>query len=260
MRKFILFLLILPLFLPLTLLPARAQSGKNYLWDRGGTLTDSQRVQISAKLEKVSAERGCDVAIATVYSLGGRDVQRYAHELYDTHGCGQGSSRDGILLLIAVSEREYAFSTNGFVYESFTNAALDLLQDDLETLLSADDYMGAIEAFIDDCDRLLEMAREGKAYNPFPWIILPISLILGFVIALVSVNSMKRKLRPVRPAADAECYVREGSLNLRDSRDVFLYSTVTKVPRAKSPPPGGPSSGGSRTSSGGSRGGRSGHF
>lgn len=258
MKRIFTLLLLLTLFLTLLSLPAAALNGTVYLRDHGGTLTDPQRERISDKLEKISADRGCDIAVVTVRSLGGRDVQRYAHELYDTHGYGQGDGRDGILLLISVTDREYAFSTNGYVYESFTNAALDLLQDDLESLLSADDYMGAIETFADNCDYLLELARSGKAYNPFPWIIIPISLILGFVIALVSVSSMKRKLRPVHLAADAQNYVREGSLNLRDSRDVFLYSTVTRVPRPKSNPSGGSGSPGG--SSGGSRGGRSGHF
>ncbi len=258
MKKFFPFLLILTLLLLLPALPASALTGTVYLRDHGGTLTDGQRAEISAKLEKISLDRGCDVAVVTLRKLGGRDVQRYAHELYDIHEYGQGSGRDGILLLISVTDREYAFSTNGYVYEHFSDAALDLLQEDLESLLSDDDYMGAIETFADNCDYLLELARAGKDYNPFPWIIIPISLVLGFLIALVSVSTMKRKLKPVHPAADAQSYVREGSLNLRDSRDIFLYSTVTRVPRPKSNSSGG--SGRSGGFSGGSRGGRSGHF
>lgn len=228
-----------------------------YLRDNGDVLTDAEEARLSEKLEKVGRERECDIAVVTVRTLNGRNVQRYAHELYDIHGYGQGSDRDGILLLISVGDREYAFSVNGFAHRSLSEKALDRIEDDVVASLSEDRYAAAIDAFADNCDYLLGLARDGKSYNPFPWVILPISLVLGFLIALVSVNSMKNKLKTVRFAGNAANYVRRDSLVLRDSREIYLYSTVTKIPKPKNNGSGRSSSGGS---SGGSRGGRSGHF
>lgn len=258
MKKFMtifLSLTMLLIFCALAALPVfGASTEQGYLLDNGDVLTDAEEARLSAKLEKVSRESACDVAVITVRGLMGRDVQRYAHELYDTNGYGQ----DGILLLISVTDREYAFSINGFAYRELSDRALDRIEDDVVASLSQDHYAAAIDGFADNCGYLLGLAREGKSYNPFPWIIIPISLILGFVIALFSVSAMKRKLTSVRLAPGAASYVRRDSLALRDCRDLFLYSTVTRVPKPKSNSSGGRSSGG--RSSGGSRGGRSGRF
>ncbi len=262
MKKAYLSVILLTIFAVFTLFSAFPVYGLSYdkilIRDNGNVLPDSRETALSEKLAKVSQDRACDLVVVTVQSLAGRDVQRYAHELYDQNGYGQGSTRDGILLLVSVRDREYAFSFNGFANEKLSNAAMDLLEKDVRKCLSDDDYAGAFDKFADDCDYLLGLARDGKNYNPFPWIIIPISLILGFVIAFVSVSSMKRKLNSVRLAGNAANYVRPGSLHLRDCRDLYLYSTVTRVPKPRDNGSSGRSSGGSR--SGGSRGGRSGRF
>lgn len=253
-------LAILSIFTLFSALPVFGASDEKILIrDNGAVLTDSEVRSLSEKLTKVSRDRECDIAVLIVPSMNDRDALRYAHQLYDRNGYGQGSGKDGILLLIGVEDREYAFSFNGFANDELTGAAKDLIEKKVKQALTKDDYAGAVDAFCAQCDYLLEMARNGESYNPFPWIIIPISLILGFVIALISVNSMKRKLTGVRLAGNATNYVRPNSLNLRDCRDLYLYSTVTRVARPKdSGSSGRSSSGGGR--SGGSRGGRSGRF
>ena len=92
------------------------------------------------------------------------------------------------------------------------------------------------------------------------WLWIPGSILIGLVIAFICVGVMKSKLRTVRSQPAANSYVKAGSMQLREQRDLFLYRTVTKRPKPKS---SGSGSGGSRThssSSGSSHGGRGGKF
>ena len=89
------------------------------------------------------------------------------------------------------------------------------------------------------------------------WI--PISIIVGVVLALIIVGVMKGKLKTVRSQAAANSYMKKDSLNIETSQDLFLYSTVsrTKIEREES------SDGGSSThtsSSGSTHGGGGGKF
>lgn len=56
-----------------------------------------------------------------------------------------------------------------------------------------------------------------------------ISLGLGLVISLVIVLLMKRSMSTVRSAKRADGYVKQDSFSLTEARDIFLYSTVTRV-------------------------------
>lgn len=250
----------LTVFLPVLPMSATGTEGESaYVFDEAGILTDGQITTLNERLATISQKRDCDVLVLTVSYLGRKSAQAYADDYYDQNELGRGSGDDGILLLVSINDREWAISTYGYGIEAFTDAALDRIEDDLLSDLSEDRYYEAFLTYANTADSMLERARAGKPYDPFPWIIVPISLLLGFVIALVCVSTMKGKLKSVRPAVGAANYVRKDSLNLRDCRDVYLYSTVTKVPKPKDN--GGGSGSSTHTSSSGrSHGGRSGRF
>ena len=56
-----------------------------------------------------------------------------------------------------------------------------------------------------------------------------VSFLIALAISLITVLLMKRALNTVRPERAADRYTKEGSFALTECRDVFLYSTVTRV-------------------------------
>ena len=87
---------------------------------------------------------------------------------------------------------------------------------------------------------------------------LVISVAAGAVIAFFATSSMKRKLRTAVPQPAAHAYIREDGVQITKSKDLYLFSSVSRTPRPKNT--GG---GGSRThtSAGGrAHGGRGGKF
>ena len=162
----------------------------------------------------------------------------------------------------------------------FDDAQLEQLSEQFLPDLGAGDYFSAFTAFADGCDVILTEASGQTAFKPdgtgmeshvssrvparkgLPGIWIVISAGIGIVVSLITVGSMKAKLRSVRPQNAAGSYMRSGSFVLTTSRDRFLYRTVTKTPRPKNNSSGG-GGGGSRihvSSSGRSHGGASGRF
>lgn len=95
--------------------------------------------------------------------------------------------------------------------------------------------------------------------EPLSLIWIPVSVIIGFIIALIAVGVMKSKLKTVRFKTTANSYLKKGSLNITDSSDLFLYRTVNRTAKPKD----NEGSGGSSThtsSSGATHGGGSGKF
>ena len=56
-----------------------------------------------------------------------------------------------------------------------------------------------------------------------------VSFALGLILSLVIVLLMKRSMSTVRRAKRADSYVEKNSFSLTEARDIFLYSTVTRV-------------------------------
>lgn len=56
-----------------------------------------------------------------------------------------------------------------------------------------------------------------------------VSLLIGLAVALLIVFLMKRSMSTVRKQKNAGEYVVKNSFQLTESRDIYLYSTVTRV-------------------------------
>ena len=62
-----------------------------------------------------------------------------------------------------------------------------------------------------------------------PLLVVVISLLIGLTVGLTATLLMKRSMSTVRKQKRADSYVKDDSFSLTESRDLFLYSTVTRV-------------------------------
>ena len=263
--------IILPLLLLAVLLPAFgifASDAPDRLADNAELLTGSEQESVREKLDDVSEKYQCDVVVVTAVSLQGKTAEAYADDYFDYNGYGYGSDRSGIMLLVAINERKWAFSPRGEAIHSFTDDGLAYMEEEVLPYLSDDDYAGGFKKFASLCETFLKKAEDGTPYygDNMPKTALPLEVtgavaLGGIALGFGGTAIMKGQLKSVRAKDTATDYVRQGSFQLNRQADTYLYSRVTKVPRPKDTDRGG--GGHSSThmgSSGASHGGRSGSF
>ncbi len=211
--------------------------------DLAGVIGADRLRSLNALADEVSEKYQCDVAVAFVSSLDGRDIVRYSDNFFLDNGYGMGLDRNGILLLISVGDREYNESTHGNAIEAFTDYGLtNYLEPNFLRYISngRDDWAGAAEQFINDAGVLLKQARDGNPYDysapqrehksfreTAPLAAL-ISAVIGFFSGGIPTGAMKRQMKSVEKEYGAANYAR-GGLNLRARDDRFLYANVSKT-------------------------------
>jgi len=232
--------------------------------DGAGLLSADQAAVLETKLEDVSQRQQCDVAVVTVDSLEGKTATEYADDFFDSNGYGQGENRDGILLLVAMGDRDWAISTHGYCIDAFTDAGQKYLVSQFKSDLSDGNYAAAFNTFASQCDDFLTHAKNGQPYTsktlpkaPLSGIWFPIALAVGLLAGFIGTGVMKSDLKTVHRQAAANSYVRAGSMNLSLQQDTFLYNQVT---RAAKPQKSDSDSSTHTSSSGESHGGSSGGF
>ena len=214
------------------------------------------------------------MAIVTISSLDDRSVEEYADDFYDYNGYGFGDDADGILLLVSMDTREWAINTTGLGETIFTDKGQEYITDQFISYLRSGDYYGGFALFAELCDQFIEeYTTTGKAYDygnmpkePFGWFgAICGSLVVGVIAGIIVALSLKSQLTSVKPQAMANAYIRQGSMQITERNDLFLYHNITRVARPKDNDSrsGGGGGGGSSThhsSSGRSHGGSHGHF
>ncbi len=229
-------------------LPAFAAEQKKVVDDEN-ILSDEQEAKLEEKLDELSQRTGHDIVVITVKDFSGSyngNLVDHADAVFKEKGYGQGDSRSGILLLVSDNMHEYAMSVNGDAREVFSEGDLESLENAFFDYLHEEQYYEAFDAFADRCDYII---KYDKRLSPI-WIV--ISLVVGAVVAFIVVNSMTRKHKSVQSERRANNYMLHDTFRLDRSRDVYLYSTITRVikPRNNSPSGRGGSSGGSYGRSG----------
>lgn len=210
-----------------------------------------------------------DIVIVTAKTLNGADPTAYADDFYDYNGYGYGNNRDGLLLLISMEKenRVWYISTTGYGITAFTDAGIQYIGNKLKEPLSDEDYAAAFNTFAELCDDFITKARTGTPYDssnmpkePMKrgWIL--VAIIVGFILSFITVGNMKGKLKTVRFQPAANSYMKAGSMNITESRDMFLYNTVTRTAKPKANDSDSEGSSTHTSSSGSTHGGGGGSF
>lgn len=236
--------------------------------DNAELLSADERELLTSKLDEISTRQKVDVTVATTDTLDGLTVSDYAERFYESHNYGYGPDKDGTILLISMEDHDWYMATYGYAITAFTDVGIQYIGEEMTGDLSDGDFAAAFDTFADECDDFITQAKTGEPYDidnepqkPMSWIWIPISLVAGIVLSLIVVGTMKSKLKTVRFQAAANNYVKAGSMNLTESRDIFLYNTMTKTKKEKNDSSsGGGGSSTHTTSSGSTAGGGGGKF
>lgn len=250
-QRLVAILLCLILLLGLAL-PVTAASDMPMVVDSAGLLTASEAESLENKAQALRSEYALDVVILTVDSMNGVDAQSYADTFYDQNGYGYGENGDGILFLLAMSEREWYISTCGdtiyaitdyciqqlgitavwYIEEGYYYDGFDAYLDALPPYLDAYDSGTPVDGYADYSGDYYHGSREEVVYyeeDSSPNIFL--SLVIGIVAATVVILVMRSSMNTKKQQRSASGYLKAGSFHLRSHQDLFLYSNVSKVRR-----------------------------
>ena len=93
-----------------------------YVSDRAGIINAQTKTQLEALCTELQQKTGAQMAIVTVKSLDGNDIDSYAADLYKQLGVGPKKDDRGVLLLVAPNDRRYRVEV-GYGLEPVINDA-----------------------------------------------------------------------------------------------------------------------------------------
>lgn len=125
------------LFVALLFVPFCAQAfsspGKatGFINDFAGVLAKSEVVALNEKAGEIKRATGVEIAVALIPSLGGEDGKTYATDLFAEWGVGEKGRDNGLLLLVAIEERELHIEVGYGLEGAVTDLQAKQIIDDL---------------------------------------------------------------------------------------------------------------------------------
>lgn len=211
-----------------------------YVIDNAGLLTAEEQAALNEQAARISDEYACSVSILTVDYLDGKSPEAYADDYYDQNGLGYNGTEDGILLLVAMADRDYYITSAGQAQSAIMGERLYTLEDAFLSDLSQGDYYEAFSNFLSQCNYQLAhkddpMDEGGDGFrddtpNPTRTVTGGIlAAITGFLGSLIPTGVMKSKNNNVAQKQTAANYARPGSLQLSVQNDRYLRTDTSRV-------------------------------
>lgn len=252
------------LFLALVLIAVPAAAEGFLVVDDSGLLQDYEVEDLELVYADYTVNYGFTPSVVTTDSFGGLDPEEYAGRYYDM----QELPEDGMLLLVNLEEGYWYILTNGECADRISNWEVEEIGEEIVPLIQDGHYYAAflefpkLSAEIYERNAPLDIyweeedfveVEDDSAVDYFATIV--VCMAVGLGIGLIVAGIMSISMKTVRHQHGAANYMRAGSMNLHVSRDIFLYSQVTRTEK-----PQNNSSGGGSRSGGSSRGGAGGRL
>lgn len=250
-------LLLCMLLLPCLILSVSGDNGY-YIVDNAGLLSTEEITALEENASELALSYNIDPVILTVESLDGKSAQEYADGYYDMIRYRE----DGVLFLLAMAEREWYISTSGTVIFALTDFGVQELGEGVAAYLTNGDWYNGFRHYLHSLPNYLDAYQSGTPidgqadysgtyyhadqeeilyYEEEASPSLLLSLLCGIVAAGITVFVMRLSMNTKRTQRTATDYMKDGSWDLYQHRDLFLYSNVTKTRRQENKPSGGSS-------------------
>lgn len=209
---------------------------ENKVVDDANFLSSYEKTDLENKIGDIVKKYSFDVVIVISDNIENMSPEQFADNYFDRNGYGVGPNRDGILLLIAMDQRQYHISTAGYGITVFSDVTIEEIGSDIKSYLKDEDYYGAFETYLDYVERCLNVAsqnnsdlasthKDSSSSNVFEK--LGLVILVSFLASLLIVTMMKRRMKTARPKNYAGDYIK--NFRLKRQQDIFLRRTITKV-------------------------------
>ncbi len=205
--------------------------------DQAKLLTQAQTEKLTAKIKAVEEKHKVKIGIYTMQNLpNGMKAGKMANNVLDEHYAN--GPNGSIVFLIAMGSRDWYISTDNAMRQRIVDGVgIDGLKEMFLEDLSDGNYAESFGAFVDGVDKYLTYYEEnGEPYDPaeeFSWVAAVVAALVALVFGWGFREYLISCMSNVAPAAEASAYLKQGSFQLAQSHDNYLYTTVTRVAKSK---------------------------
>ncbi len=192
MRKALLFLFLIPFSLHAFAVPEKPNT---YVNDYAGILSVEEEAALETKVGDFERATTKEIAIVTIPNLEGDTIEGVAQEIFTAWGIGKAGENNGVLLLVALEERETRIHTGYGVEGDLTDIGTFYIQEEVMVpAFREGNYFAGIDGATDKMIEALggnEIVPENYSQNEssgmnFEFIFFFVFIVLQFLIAILA--------------------------------------------------------------------------
>ena len=215
-------------------------STQQKVYDDAGILTSTEESKLQQLCTDAAQTSKIDIIIVTTLDNQGKTSLKYAQDFYSSHEFGYNkASGDCVILVIDMEGREVGVRPFGSGQTYLSEVRTDNIISAVKARLTNADYNGACELFVTKMENYMKSMpsssdKPGDGNTDFTYnqtfsqklmanmgIKVLIAIGIGVVAVLAMMFNAKAKM-----SVGCQTYVKDHNFDVRDTRDIFLNTTV----------------------------------
>src|SRR5690349_4099993 len=124
--------------------PVNTLKPTGYVNDFAEVLSSESANYLENLCTEVDQKAKAQIAVVTIHSFDGRDIESYAVDLYKAWGIGSKASNRGVLVLLAINDRRYRIEVGYGLEPILPDGKVGGFGREAVPLLQQGDYSGAV--------------------------------------------------------------------------------------------------------------------
>ncbi|MCB2129084.1 MAG: TPM domain-containing protein [Rhodobacteraceae bacterium] len=138
-----------------------------HLADFAAVLSDAEKTRLDIDLQALQSRTGASMMVVTLPDLASMphagSIRAFGRDLFNAWGVGAGDRNNGLMLLIAVSERETALVLGAAYGQGYDVTAQDILNRQVNPALASGQYASAIGVALPAIEERIIAHRDARA-------------------------------------------------------------------------------------------------
>ena len=190
------------------------------IYDYAEIFTETEEKEIYNTLNELIQKYKTDLVIVTINENPNSTAERYATLFYDENNFGDGSDKEGVLLLIDFDTREYYILTTGISMKIVNDYRVEKILTKMETAMKNGEYLDATKTYLKEINKYYSYHKYGP---PLLWII---AIIGGIIIGNFRLKREKKKLDLIKDVLEASNYVNDGHIDQQSDQIIKKRTQV----------------------------------
>jgi len=212
------------------------------VYDFADLLTDIEEDNLYNQVKEYISDTNYDLALVTTNENPKNSAMAYADDFFDYNGFGKNETRDGIVILIDMLNRELYVSTSGYAIVLYDDFRIERILDSGYSYITKEDYFNTFSSMIDTMSNYYDLGFPGDnldieidefgnvtyiKYMPYQ-LIFVISIIITIIVPIVLYNKSRLKIKSISVIS----YLRLNKLTVK--KDELINTYVNKRRRETS--------------------------
>ena len=191
-----------------TIVPAFAAPTKDMMvTDNAGMLTAEQESEIEDMLYAINQRTGVELAVYTIETLNGQDIETKANDLFRELGLGDSEKNNGLLLLIALNDRKFRLEVGYGLEGTIPDTKAAEIINTMTPYFKEGNYADGIKAAVSKTENVLNGEADTTTEKSSPtrgdvfsliFAIFTESLVVGCIISAIHDGIKERRKRRAR--------------------------------------------------------------